>query len=63
MTTYQPKDERLLNWDPENMDQYWQQCERFDPHLLLNTQAAEQQSSQAFASMQLNFSERKPLIF
>jgi len=32
MKIYQPKDERVLSWDPENMDKYWSQCQQFDQY-------------------------------
>jgi len=25
-----PKDEQIFSWDPESMDMYWAQCQRFD---------------------------------
>ena len=30
MEILQPKDSEILNWDPENMDEYWSQCSSFD---------------------------------
>jgi len=30
MKTKIPPNSEILNWDPENMETYWQQCQQFD---------------------------------
>ncbi len=30
MKAYIPNDHRVLSWDPENMEQYWQLCKKYD---------------------------------
>jgi len=29
-----PPNSEILNWDPENMEAYWQQCRQFDTRSL-----------------------------
>ncbi|WP_196140518.1 hypothetical protein [Aliikangiella sp. G2MR2-5] len=51
MKTYLPKDERIFDWDPENMDKYWKQCEEFDSSVLVETRSSEKLSQESFKQM------------
>lgn len=51
MKLFIPKDDRVFEWDPENMDTYWRQCKQFDEFPKLNGAKAEKLSNKAFAKM------------
>ena len=51
MKLFIPKDDRVFEWDPENMDTYWQQCKKFDRFPKLNATKADKLSRNGFAKM------------
>ncbi|TQV81516.1 hypothetical protein [Aliikangiella coralliicola] len=51
MKTYLPKDEKIMSWDPENMDKYWEQCQTFDCFPDIDCHSREKISQQEFKQM------------
>jgi hypothetical protein len=48
MQTLWPKNDNILNWDPENMDKYWELCSSFDQYPQMDVSASEPESVKGF---------------
>jgi|GEM_PF-2260970 len=44
-----PKNENIMNWDPENMDKYWELCSRYDQYPQLECSEIDSESGKNFA--------------
>jgi len=51
MATRIPRDSEIMNWDPENMETYWQQCRCFDTRPILSIRQSQQISQAAFSDL------------
>lgn len=59
MTVQIPRDSEIMNWDPENMDTYWQQCRKFDTRPMISIRHSQEISQAAFAQMLTRFSKQR----
>ncbi len=54
MKLYLPKDEKILSWELESMDKYWQQCQLFDAYssdYFIDSTVIDDKSRQAFKQL------------
>lgn len=58
MQQHWPKDEQVFSWDPENMDRYWELCEKYDAFPVLESDVSELESQRQYAQMQPDFLRR-----
>ena len=49
MQNHWPKNENIMNWDPENMDKYWELCSLFDQYPQVELDDIDSESAKEFA--------------
>ena len=59
MTIQIPRDSEIMNWDPENMETYWQQCRNYDTRSLMARQTSQSLSQSAFTKMLKRFVQHR----
>ena len=52
MQTLWPRNDNILNWDPENMDKYWELCARYDQYPHLDQSSGDVESASGFCRAQ-----------
>lgn len=55
MQQHWPKDEQIFSWDPENMDKYWELCEKYDTFPAFENKDFDVESQQHYRQMKNNF--------
>ncbi|MGX5202492.1 hypothetical protein [Aliikangiella sp. IMCC44632] len=45
-----PKDENILSWDPEHMENYWELCRQYDQYPQISINEKESLSQASFSS-------------